>query len=270
MARVEVEENVELFVQDWGSGTPFVFIHGWPLSHRMFEYQYIQLPREDIRCIGIDLRGYGQSSKPWSEYDIDMFADDIKSVLDELNVDDVTLVGFSMGGGIVTRYMSRHNEEHVGRLALLGAASPVLTERPDFPEGIDKAVFTDLAKGCYQDRAKVSSEFTNSIFHSEPSTELKDWFQNMSMESSPQAMADSIESVGDMDLRSDLNDITVPTLICHGVHDQACPFELTAEKLHEGIENAELVRFEESSHALFYEEKEKLNQQLVEFSEYTQ
>ncbi|MFB9807827.1 alpha/beta fold hydrolase [Haladaptatus pallidirubidus] len=132
MTRIEVEEGVDLFVQDWGSGTPVVFVHGWPLSHRMFEYQYIQLPREDIRCIGIDLRGYGQSSKPWSEYDFDMFADDLKAVLDELDVEDVTLAGFSMGGGVVTRYMSRHNEEHVAKLALLGAASPVLPKNRTF------------------------------------------------------------------------------------------------------------------------------------------
>ncbi len=266
MTRIEVEEDVELFVRDWGSGTPVVFVHGWPLSHMMFEYQFTQLPREDIRCIGIDLRGYGQSSKPWGEYDVDVFADDIKSVLDELDVDDVTLVGFSMGGGVVTRYMSRHNEDHVGKLALLGAASPVLTEQPDFPEGIDKDTYADLAKECYHDRAKVTGEFTDSIFHSEPSPELKNWVQNMCMESSPQAMAVSIESVGNMDLRSDLEDISVPTLICHGVHDESCPFELTAEKLDEGIANTELVRFDKSGHALFYDEKEKLNQELMEFS----
>lgn len=266
MSRIQVEEGVELFVQDWGSGIPIVFIHGWPLSHRMFEYQYIQLPREGIRCIGIDLRGYGRSSKPWSEYDFDMFADDLKTILDDLDIDDVTLAGFSMGGGVVTRYMSRHNEEHVEKLALLGAASPVLAKKPDFPEGVDEAAFTDLAEGCYEDRAKTSSDFADSMFHSAPSPELKDWLQTMSMESSPQAMADSIEAVGEMDLRSDLADISVPTLICHGVHDQACPFDLTAEKLHNGIDNAELVSFEESSHALFYEEKEKLNQELAEFS----
>ncbi|WP_266082709.1 alpha/beta fold hydrolase [Haladaptatus caseinilyticus] len=266
MTRIEVEDGVELFVQDWGSGTPIVFVHGWPLSHRMFEYQYIQLPREDIRCIGIDLRGYGQSSKPWSEYDFDMFADDLKAVLDELDVEDVTLTGFSMGGGVVTRYMSRHNEDHVAKLALLGAASPVLAKKPDFPEGVDGAAFTGLAEGCYEDRAEVSSDFGDSMFHSAPSPGLKDWLQNMSMESSPQAMADSIEAVGEMDLRSDLADISVPTLICHGVHDEACPFELTAEKLHDGIEDTELVRFEESGHALFYEENEKLNQELTKFS----
>lgn len=195
-----------------------------------------------------------------------MFADDLKTVLDELDVDDVVLVGFSMGGGVVTRYMSRHNEGYINKLVLVGAASPVLAQKPDFPEGIDETVFTELAEGCYRDRAKVSSEFTDSMFHSEPSPELKDWLQSMSMKSSPQAMADSIESVGDMDLRSDLEDISVPTLICHGVHDQACPFELTAEKLHDGIATAELVRFEESGHALFYEEKEKLNQELVKFN----
>lgn len=266
MTRIEAREGVDLFVQDWGSGTPIVFVHGWPLTHRMFEYQFIQLPREGIRCIGMDLRGYGQSSKPWSEYDFDMFADDLRTVLDELDVEDVTLAGFSTGGGIVTRYMSRHNEEHVGKLALLGAASPVLTKKSDFPDGIDEAVLTELVEGCYHDRAKVSSEFTELMFHSEPSQELKDWCQNMSMESSAQAMADTLETVRDADLRSDLENISVPTLICHGIHDQICPFEVTAEKLHDGIANAELVRFNQSGHALFYEEKEKLNQELTEFS----
>ncbi|KYH24124.1 proline iminopeptidase [Halalkalicoccus paucihalophilus] len=267
MTRIEVENGVELLVENWGSGTPIVFVHGWPLSHRMFEYQYIQLPREGIQCIGIDLRGYGQSSKPWSEYDFDMFADDLKNVLDELDLEDVVLAGFSMGGGVVTRYMGRHNGDHVGKVVMIGAASPVLAKKSDFPEGVDEDAFMDLAKGCYEDRAKVSSDFASSMFHSEPSPELKGWLQNMSMESSPQAMADSIEAVGEMDLRSDLADISVPTLICHSIHDQACPFELTAEKLHEGIENSELVRFEESEHALFYEEREKLNEKLVEFAQ---
>jgi pimeloyl-ACP methyl ester carboxylesterase len=131
MPRIEVEDDVELFVRDMGEGDPIVFLHGWPLSHRMFEYQYHHLLDESFRCIGIDHRGYGESDKPYGGYSYDRFADDVKAVLDELDVEGVTLAGFSMGGGIATHYMSRHDEAHVDKLALLAAASPCLTEKRD-------------------------------------------------------------------------------------------------------------------------------------------
>lgn len=126
MPYVSDDDGVELFVHDLGEGDPIVFLHGWPLSHRMFEYQYHHIVEEGFWCIGIDHRGYGKSDKPSGDYGYNRFADDLKAVLDALDLEDVTLAGFSMGGGIATHYMSRHDESRIGKLALLAAASPCL------------------------------------------------------------------------------------------------------------------------------------------------
>lgn len=127
MPYVEVSPGVNVYVEDWGSGKPVFFIHGWPLSHRMFEYQFTQLPKQGYRCVGIDLRGFGKSDKPWGDYNYDIFADDVKLVLEALDLRDVTMAGFSMGGAITMRYMGRHFGERVSKVAFLGAAAPCFT-----------------------------------------------------------------------------------------------------------------------------------------------
>jgi pimeloyl-ACP methyl ester carboxylesterase len=266
MPRIEVEDGVEVFVRDLGEGDPIVFLHGWPLSHRMFEYQYHHLLAEGFRCIGIDHRGYGESDKPYGGYDYDRFADDLKAVLEELDVEDVTLAGFSMGGGIATRYMSRHDEAHVDGLALLAAASPCLTEKPDFPEGLDEGEIDPLIEGARTDRAAMTAQFVDTLFHTDRSDEMLDWLWGIGMDASGQATAASAETFRDADLRPDMTDITVPTRIYHGVHDEITPFEITAEVLEEGIENAELVRFEDSGHGITADETEKLNEELADFA----
>ena len=266
MPRIETDDGTEVFVRDMGSGDPIVFVHGWPLNHRMFEYQYEDLLDAGHRCIGVDLRGYGQSDKPYGEYSYDRFADDLKNVFETLDIEGATLAGFSMGGGTVTHYMSRHDEAHVDRLALLGAASPCLTEKPDFPEGLAEAELNPLIEGARDDRPAMVAEFGEMLFHQTPSDDFLNWLWSLSMQASGHATATSAETFRDADLRPDMADITVPTKIYHGVNDEICPFDLTAEVLNEGIESAELVRFEESGHALFYEEHEKLTEELSSFA----
>ncbi|MFC4989874.1 alpha/beta fold hydrolase [Saliphagus infecundisoli] len=266
MSYVTADDGTELYVSDLGSGDPIVFLHGWPLSHRMFEYQYHDLLEEGFRCIGIDLRGYGNSDKPAGEYSYDRFADDVKAVLDALELEDVTLAGFSMGGGIATHYMSRHDEAGVGKLALLAAASPCLTEKPDFPEGLDESDVNPLIEGARTDRAAMNAQFDGMLFHTDQSDEMMDWTWSLGMEASGVATVASAETWRDADLRPDMADITVPTLVCHGVHDEITPIEITGEVLEEGIENAELVRFENSGHGLTADETEKLNEELAGFA----
>lgn len=266
MPRVETDDGTEVFVRDMGSGDPIVFVHGWPLNHRMFEYQYEDLLDAGYRCIGVDLRGYGQSDKPYGEYSYDRFADDLKSVFEALDIEGATLAGFSMGGGTVTHYMSRHDEAHVDRLALLGAASPCLTEKPDFPEGLSEAELNPLIEGARNDRPAMVAELGGMLFDQTPSEDLLHWLWSLGMQASGHATATSAETFRDADLRPDMDDITVPTKICHGVNDEICPFDLTAEVLDEGIDDSELVRFEESGHALFYEEREKLTEELSSFA----
>lgn len=129
--KIKSVSGVNISVEDIGTGKPIVFIHGWPVNHKMFEYQFTELPKHGYRCVGIDLRGFGDSDKPWDGYYYDTMADDVKAVLDTLNLQNVTLVGFSMGGAISIRYITRHHGAHIKKLALLAAAAPCFTKREE-------------------------------------------------------------------------------------------------------------------------------------------
>jgi len=263
---IEVEPNIHLHVRDWGQGKTIVFIPGWPLSHEMFEYQFTQLPLHGFRCIGITQRGFGKSSKPWGEYNYDVFADDIKKVLETLDLRDITLAGHSMGGAVSLHYMMRHKADRVSKLALFGAAAPSFTKRPNFPYGVEPAVVDGFIEACFKDRARLNKDFGKIFFRTENavSPELGNWFHNMGMEASPHATAACLSALRDSDLRDDLSHINVPTMIFHSTKDKICPFEL-AEAMNTGIKGSKLIRFENSGHGLFYEEKDKFNTELINF-----
>ncbi|MEY8745818.1 alpha/beta fold hydrolase [Bacillales bacterium AN1005] len=252
---VEVEENVTLYVEDVGEGKPVVFVHGMPVNHRIYEYQQSVLPQHGIRFIGIDLRGYGRSDHPLNGYTYDRMADDIKAVIDQLNLNDVTLAGFSMGGGVVTRYMGRHRGYKVSKLMLFGAAT--LSKLPE--EAVN-----GLIAGLQTDRPQMLTNMFKGFFHTLPSQGIENWLWHMGMEANVHATIETVKAIGSEDLRSDLEAIRVPTLMLHGVHDQVCPFS-AAEQAHEIVSTSKLVRFENSGHAPFYEEKEKFNREVIEF-----
>jgi non-heme chloroperoxidase len=263
---IAVEPDVEVYVEDVGQGKPIVFIHGWPVSHKMFEYQFTQLPQHGYRVVGVDLRGYGKSSKPWNRYSYDRFADDLRIVLDTLDLKDVTLAGFSMGGAIAIRYMARHEGQRVAKLALLGAAAPIFTQRPDYPYGLTTADVDGIIEGVYTDRPLQLDNFGKIFFHQENSVSppFANWFHSLGMEASAHATAKSAELLRDTDLRPDLATISVPTGIFHGVDDKICPYAF-ATVLKAGIANSQIIRFEQSGHGLFYDEREKFNQELMRF-----
>ncbi len=263
---IEVEPKLNLYVEDVGEGQPIVFIHGWPVNHKMFEYQFSQLPKHGFRCIGIDLRGYGKSDKPWCDYTYDQYADDIKKVLDALDLQDVTLCGFSMGGAIAIHYMARHAGARVKKLVLMGAAAPVFTKRDDYPHGLDKSVVDGLIEQCDKDRAKMLTDFGNIFFYKTDalSPKLQDWFHSLGMEASSHATVMSAIQLRDVDLRSELKDINVPTIIFHGLNDKICPF-VFAEQMQKEIKDSNIIFFEKSGHGLFWDEKEKFNAELMDF-----
>jgi len=265
---LDVGSGVYLHLRDWGQGQPIVLIHGWPLSLEMYEYQFTQLPARGFRCIGVSLRGFGKSSQPWGEYDYDVFADDIKKVLERLDLRGVTLGGFSMGGAIVLHYMARHRGERVSRLALFAAAAPSWTKREGFPYGIEASEVDGFIRACYSDRAQLMENFGRIFFRSEDavSPKLAQWFHGLNMAASPHATAACLMALRDADLRGDMVQVKVPTAIFHGAQDRVCPFAL-AEEMAKGIEDAYLIRFDHSGHGLFYEEQEKFNQQLMNFAQ---
>ncbi|RRJ63476.1 alpha/beta hydrolase [Paenibacillus oralis] len=265
---VRVEPHVKIFVEDIhpaGKRT-ILFIHGWPLSNRAFEYQFNVLPAQGYRCIGIDLRGFGESDKPWDGYRLDRMADDVRAVVDALGLRDFILAGHSYGGATAIRYMARHQGHGVAKLALFAAAAPSVTRRPGFPYGQPKEAVSELIEQTYNDRPNMLFNLENTFFFQHLSKPFSDWVRQIEYAASGNATAKVAASFRDESLFADLGKIEVPTLILHGIHDKVCYPELAAAQ-HEGIKRSRLVWFQYSGHGLFYEERDKFNRELVKFIE---
>ncbi|RYY30235.1 MAG: alpha/beta hydrolase [Chitinophagaceae bacterium] len=264
---IEVEKNVKLHITDIGDGQPIVLIHGWPLSDAMFEYQYQALQQKGFRVIGITLRGFGKSDKPYGRYDFDVFSDDIKVVLEKLHIKNAVLGGFSMGGAVVLHYVTKYNAAHISKLALFAAAAPSWKQREGFPYGLSDADVNNLIAQTLTNRQDLIAGF-GSAFPGEPggiSKNVEKWLENINLEASPYAINRSITALRDLDLRPELSKIKIPVAIFHGVKDKLCDFAF-AEQIQKRISNSYVVRFENSGHALFYEEAEKFNAELEKFA----
>ena len=264
---IEVEPNVKLHVTDLGEGKPVVLIHGWPLSDAMYEYQYAALLENDYRVIGITLRGFGLSDKPGGKYNYDVFADDIKVILDKLEIKEATIGGFSMGGATVIHYVAKYKAAHVSKLALFGAAAPVWAKRADFTFGLwTKEDITGLITLNNTNRPLLLETF-GKIFPANDTSVSSGhgaWLGSIQAQASPYAMGEALKTLRDSDLREDLKNINIPTLILHGKLDKICSYEL-AEQMHAAIAHSKLIAFEKSGHALFIEELEKFNAELIQF-----
>jgi len=264
---IEVERYVHLHVTDAGEGRPIVLIPGWPLSDEMYEYQYNDLMNKKFRVIGITLRGFGRSDKPYGAYNYDVHAKDIKSVLDKLDIEDAVLGGFSMGGAIAIHYLATYDSAHVSKLVLAGAAAPIWTQREDFPYNLTRSAVDDLIALNFSDRPKLLAEFAKIFSANE--TSLNDgigkWLNGIGLVATAHATGQCLYALRDTDLRDDLKKIKIPTLILHGIKDKICSYEL-AEQMKAGIENSKLVPFENSGHSLFLEETKKFNSELIKFA----
>ncbi|AYQ33107.1 alpha/beta fold hydrolase [Runella sp. SP2] len=264
---IEVEKNVRLHVTDLGEGQPIVLIHGWPLSDEMYEYQYQYLSRKGFRVIGITLRGFGKSDKPYGRYDFDVFSDDIKVVLEKLKIENAVLGGFSMGGAVVIHYVTKYNAAHISKLALFGAAAPSWRKRDGAPFGISEADGNGLVLQTMTARQDLIAGFGAAFPAKEGniSKNVEKWLENINLEASPYAITESIKALLNLDLRPQLSKINIPVAIFHGTQDKLCSFEL-ANELNKGIKNSRIIRFENSGHALFVEESEKFNTELEKFA----
>jgi len=264
---IEVEQNVRLHITDAGKGKPIVLIHGWPLSDEMFEYQYNDLINSNFRVIGITLRGFGKSDKPFGDYNYDVHASDIKKVLGKLDIKDAVLGGFSMGGSIAIRYASEDNGARISKLALFGAAAPIWTQRDDFPYNLPKSAVDDLIELNNQDRPKLLSNFAKIFSASETALNegIGSWLNGICLSASSYATAQCLIALRDTDLRSDLKKIKIPTVILHGRKDKICSFDL-AEQMKAGISNSRIIAFENSGHSMFLEETKKFNTELIKFA----
>lgn len=263
-------EPVNIYYEDLGKGKPVVFIHGWPLSGSMWEYQVTQLTQQGLRCIIYDRRGFGRSDRPFAGYDYDTMAADLKALLDTLNLEGVTLVGFSMGGGEIAKYFSKYGRERVTKVVLVSAVVPYMLKTADNPNGVPQEEFDKMAKAMIDDRPTFLEGFNKDFYgvglvnHPVSEAYLNSAL-NKAMDASPIATLECAKAFSSTDFRNDVVKINVPTLIIHGDKDKTVPIKATAEESAKLIEGSVLKVYEDAPHGLWFTDKEKLNQDLIDF-----
>ena len=263
-------DSVNIFYQEYGSGTPVIFIHGWPLNHEMWEYQLSELSKQNIRCIAYDRRGFGKSDRPWQGYDYDTLADDLNELINQLNLSKVVLVGFSMGGGELARYLGKYGPDKVSKVVFISSVTPFRLKSEDNPEGSEKQSFDETIHKIETDRPAFLAEFAKIFFgvdrtNQSVSKELLDWNQMLCLMSSAKATVDCVRSFSETDFRNDLKKINIPVLIIHGDADKIVPIGVSGNKTAELIPQAKFIVYKNAPHGLFITEKQKLNDDLTDF-----
>ena len=270
--RIKTKDGVEIFVKDTGgSGRAVVLTHAWPLSADIWDHQAAALSRAGYRVIAYDRRGFGRSSQPAGGFDFDTFADDLAAVIEATGVRDATLAGYSMGGGEVIRYFSRHNGRHVAKAGLVGGAAYYLLRMDNNPIGIDQTVFDGIKQGVLDDRRAYLSGLLRDVFFDakRPATyavtqEKLDWALGMAMQASVAATAACVDAFSKTDFRSELAAVKVPALVLHGTADIPVPFAL-GKATAAGIAQSKMIEYQDASHGIVVTERERVTRDLQAF-----
>ncbi|HKJ48836.1 MAG TPA: alpha/beta hydrolase [Christiangramia sp.] len=266
----EKGKNINLFYEDYGEGKPVILIHGWPLSHRMWEYQINEIVEAGFRCIAYDRRGFGDSDKPWTNYDYDSLANDLNDVITELGLSEVTIIGFSMGGGEVARYIGKYGTANISKAALISAVPPFMLKTDDNPDGLEKETFEVFKKEIKKDRPAFLKGFGKQFVNFDKvgdriSEEMADYYWAVACKASPNATLECVDSFGYTDFRKDLEKFDVPTLVVHGDADQIVPIEISGKKSADMIPNSEYHVIEEAPHGLVLTHTAEFNNILLDF-----
>jgi pimeloyl-ACP methyl ester carboxylesterase len=270
MSTITTRDGTEIYYKDWGSGQPIVFSHGWPLDADMWEYQMNFLAEKGYRVIAYDRRGFGRSGQPWDGYNYDTFADDLSELIDKLDLKDAVLVGFSMGGGDVARYIGRHGVKRLSKAVLLGAVTPIFIKTEDHPEGVDKSVFDGIKAGIRADRPQFLSDF-GSVFYgtnrpgSKVSPGILTQTLNIALLASLKGTLDCVTAFSETDFRDDMKKFSIPTLVIHGDDDQVVPLAATGKLAAAMVPGSQLKVYAGAPHALCFTHKDQLNEDLLSF-----
>ena len=270
MPYATARDGTNIYYKDWGSGTPVVLVHGWPLTSDTFDDTALHLADSGYRAIFHDRRGFGRSDQPWDGYDYDTFADDLSAVLESAGVSEpVAMAGFSMGGGEVARFISR-NPGRVTKAVLIGSVVPFLLQTENNTNGAPRSVFDGMVEGIHKDRADFFRTFFKSFFgvgmvsHPVSDAVLDDaWRQAMMAGLKPTVAC--VRAFSETDFRPDLPNFTMPTLIIHGDEDATVPIELTARTAAKAIPHAQLIEYDGGPHGLFASHTERLAEDLLAF-----
>jgi non-heme chloroperoxidase len=263
--------RTKVHVEDTGGpGRPVVLIHGWPLSGESWQYQVPALADTGFRVITYDRRGFGRSDKPKHGYGYDTLADDLSGVLTELDLSDVTLVGFSMGGGEVARYITRHGEDRLHSVVFASSVTPYMAQTPGNPDGpLTPDQAAQMTKNLTTDRDGFFDQFATQFFSANGELKVTEAQRQdairMSLESSQVAALECMTSFGTTDFRDDLPKVSVPALVLHGNGDGTVPFEGSGQRTHAAIPQSELVVLNDAPHGCNVSHAAEFNQALIDF-----
>ena len=270
MPFIEARDGTPLYYKDWGSGSPVVLVHGWPLNADMWEYQAGALAAQGHRVVAYDRRGFGRSGQPWTGYDYDTLASDLGAVMEALDLRGAALVGFSMGGGEVVRFLAREDASRVSKAVLVSSVVPFLLKTSNNSSGVERSVFDEIVQGLETDRPGFLATFGKKFFGAgllnfSVSAAMLDWASGMALMASPKATLDCVRAFSETDFRSDCAKVAVPTLLIHGDGDQTVPPGSSSEVAVKLIAGSVLLTYPGAPHALFYTDRDRLNRDLLEF-----
>ncbi|MGY4397933.1 non-heme chloroperoxidase [Sphingomonas sp. UYAg733] len=271
MPYIKTRDGTDLYVKDWGSGRPVILIHGWPLSADSWDAQALALAESGFRAIAYDRRGFGRSGQPWSGYDYDTLSDDLADVMKETGADnDAVIIGFSMGGGEVARYMSRHDGKGVVGAGLISSVVPYMLKTDDNPHGVAEEQLQAIGEGIEKDRYGFFAGFFKQFYGvgivSHPvGAEQLQWAQNVAMQAGLRGVLQCANAFGHTDFRGDLAAFRVPTLIVHGTGDTTVPIDATGREAAKGIAGSQLVEYDGAPHGLTVTESDRFTNDLLTF-----
>ena len=274
MPYAKAKDGTQLYYKDWGKGRPVVLIHGWPLSGDSFDDLAIALANRSFRSIIPDRRGFGRSDQPWDGYDYDTFEDDIAAILEGAGIaEPVSLVGFSMGGGEVARFLTKQGKDRVSAAVLIGSIVPYMLQTDDNPNGVPQSIFDDITAGIKKDRAGFMHGFAKDFFGvgwmASPVSDavLADFERQAAMAGLRPTLA-AAQAFATTDFRPDLKSFDgVPTLVIHGTSDKTVPIDATGRVVAEQVPGARLIEYDGSAHGVFASDKERLIADVCEFLE---
>jgi non-heme chloroperoxidase len=270
MNTISIQDGTEIYYKDWGTGSPIIFSHGWPLNTDAWENQMFYLAANGYRCIAHDRRGHGRSSQPHHGNDIDTFADDLSALIEALDLTNLTLVGHSMGGGEVVRYLSRHGCKRVSSLVLIGTVTPLMLKTANNPAGLPIKTFDDMRAGISRDRSQFFKDLAVKFYgYNRPGVTVNqrvvDTFWLQGMQGGLNNQLGCIKAFSETDFTEDLKKIDVPSLIIHGSDDQVVPICASAHASYKLINHAILKVYPRGSHGLIETHKDELNLDLLGF-----
>jgi len=271
MNRVKTRDGTHLFVKTLGQGRPVVLIHGWPLSADSWDPQMIALAEAGYQAIAYDRRGFGRSDQSPAGYGYDTFADDLADVMEATGAtQDAALVGFSMGGGEIARYMSRHGGAGVTRAVLVSSVVPYMLQTPDNPDGVPQSTFDQMTAGMRADFRHFFTGFFKDFYGvgwvSQPvSDEQLHWAWLTAQMAGQHATLQAAKAFATTDFRPDLPHFTVPTLVIHGTADKTVPIDPTGRAVAAAVPTAELIEYDGEPHAVFATQQDRLTQDLLGF-----